>query len=282
VENFGHLLGSRRVGARAIARALPEMHAGCGALRAAIDGLTTEIVVMLGADAEGVAAVRALLAHASARVGELDAELLPLIDKVIETRQRLRLETVVRRIAADLDAMVRVTDLFGAVAARRSTSLDLTDVLSERRQPAGVPAVRASVRIDKTAGLVGDARIVVELIEFAVATVARAGVASPEVVAAEEADGRVVIEVGPPGEGAGGAAATAAAKPADARPAAKGARAERGGAKAAPAGTTPERFIEVPIRSELPRAADVIQTAARRAGITIDIAPGSRRVTVVL
>ena len=142
-----------------------------------------------------------------------------------------------------------------ASATSRSTVIDLGDVLAERRPPSRtLTPVLAMVEL-RAPALVGDARIVLELLEFGVATVVRAGVEAPRIVADRGADELLVITIGvSPGR--------AAAK-ADANPK-----------------TT--RILDVSLRPELPCQSAVVRAAARRAGITYAAAPDGRSVTISL
>jgi hypothetical protein len=106
--------------------------------------------------------------------------------------------------------------------------------------------------------LVGDARIVLELLEFAVATVVRAGVEAPRIVA-DRGDGDLLV-------------ITIAPSPGRAAPVSP---------KAEPNPKT-TRILDVSLRSELPCQGAVVRAAARRAGITYDVAPDGRSVTISL
>jgi hypothetical protein len=254
IEHFLEVLGSRRVGPRVIARGVPEVLAGCVPLRAALAALVVALDVELAGDPEGVEAARSLLAHAAARVDELAAALEAQGGASLDARVRLALEAVVRRIAGELGTVVRLVDLLGATVTSETTTIDLGDALAHRRlRPRlGSTKILVAVEVRVSELTVGDARMVLDLLELAVSTVVRAGVATP----------RIVVDLGPEGF----PVFTVDSAPAKA-----------GGS----AGADGQR-LDVVLRDELPREPDVVRAAARHAGIALSIAPDRRRVTLAL
>ena len=258
VENLDQLLGSRRVGPRQLPHAILGVQEGCVHLQEALVELEAAMATHLRGDVEGVASVASILAHAADRVRELVDTLLGREKAVIDARERLRLEAIVHRIALELDTVMRLTDLLSASATSRSTVIDLGDVLAERRPPSRtLTPVLAMVEL-RAPALVGDARIVLELLEFAVATVVRAGVEAPRIVADRGDQDLLVITIAP-----SPSRASAAAQPTDPNPK-----------------TT--RILDVSLRPELPCQGAVVRAAARRAGITYEVAPDGRSVTISL
>jgi len=258
VENLDQLLGSRRVGPRQLPHAILGVQEGCVQLLEALAELQTEMEKHLQGDAEGIASVASILAHASGLVSELADTLKGREKVVIDARERLRLEAIVHRIAIELDTVMRLTDLLSASATSRSTVIDLGDVLAERRSPSRtLTPVLAMVEL-RAPALVGDARIVLELLEFAVATVARAGVEAPRIVADRGDEELLVITIAPSPK-----------RPAPTSP---------------PAEANPKttRILDVSLRPELPSQGAVVRAAARRAGITYEVAPDGRSVTISL
>ncbi len=258
VENLDQLLGSRRVGPRQLPHAILGVQEGCVHLQEALVELEAEMAKHLRGDAEGMASVASILTHAEGRVREL-ADTLKGREKVtIDARERLRLEAIVHRIAVELDTVMRLTDLLSASAMSRSTVIDLDDVLAERRPPSrALTPVLAMVEL-RAPALVGDARIVLELLEFAVATVVRAGVEAPRIVADRGDEDLLVITIAPsPGR------AQAAAPQVD--PSSK-----------------KTRILDVLLRPELPCQGAVVRAAARRAGISYEVASDGRSVTISL
>ncbi len=251
IEHFLQVLASRRVGPRVLSRGIPEVLAGCTPLHTALASLARSLAAELASDTAGLDAVTALLAHATSRLHELEAALVAHASVSLDARERLALEAVVRRVAADLGAVVRLVDLLGAAVTSETTTIDLDDALAQRRarpRPGTTPVlVSVDVRVSELT--VGDARLVLELLDHAVATVVRAGVPAP----------RIAVDLGPDGF-----PLFTVAEP--------------------PPGVTGERTqaIHVVLREELPREADVVRAAARHAGIDLAIAGDRRTVTIAL
>ncbi|MFT3766101.1 MAG: hypothetical protein QM820_11385 [Minicystis sp.] len=257
IEHFREVLASRRVGPRMLARAVPEMAAGCAPLLRALTALADALAVELEADPEGVAAVRALLAHAETRVAELLAALAAHEGGGMDARARLAMEAVVRRIAGELSEVVRLVDLLGAPVTSETTVIDFADAIAARRAGSrpgatGTSVAHAPVELRASELSVGDARLVLELLERAVATVVRAGVPAP----------RIVVESGPEGFPVFTISA--------------------GDARNAGAGRL---VFDAVLRDELPASAEVpgvVQAAARHAGIALTVADLGRKVTIAL
>jgi hypothetical protein len=258
IENLAQLLGSRRVGPRQLPHALPEVQAGCVALVAALAALDAAMADQLTDDPEGLAAVKAMLEHAADRARELGATLKGREKAPIEARERLSLEATVCRIAGELNTVLRLTDLISAAATAKTTAIDLGDVLAQRRPSlrSMLTPVLAVIELRTSPALVADARVVLELLEFAVATVVRAGIESPRIVADRGADEALVITVGAPAP----APALAAGAPPVQAP----------------------RVVDVSLRAALPQEADVVRAAARRAGISLEIGADGRAVKLVI
>jgi hypothetical protein len=258
IENLAQLLGSRRVGPKQLPHALPEVQVGCVALVAALAALEAAMADQLTDDPEGFAALKAMLEHAASRARELGATLKGREKAPIEARERLALEATVCRIAGELNAVLRLTDLIGAAATVRATLIDLQDVLAQRRPSlrSVLTPVLAVVELRTAPALVADAWVVLELLEFAVATVVRAGVESPRIIADRGAEESLVITVAEP--------TTELAFPVEAST------------------VQAPRFINVSLRPELPQEAHVVRAAARRAGISLEIGADGRSVKLVI
>ncbi|APR74815.1 Hypothetical protein A7982_00161 [Minicystis rosea] len=253
IEHFLQVLASRRVGPRMLARAVPEMAAGCAPLLAALTALASALSSVLADDPDGIASVRALLGHAEARVSELSAALASHEGGAMDARGRLAMEAVVRRIAGELSEVVRIIDWFGAPATSETTAIDLADALGARRGPSrpATTVVHAAVEIRADELNVGDARLVVQLLEQSVATVARAGVTAPRIVVENGPEGFPVLAVGEAGRNA----------------------------------VAGQLVFDAALRDDLPasaRVSGVAQAAARHAGISLAIEDGGRRVTIAL
>ncbi|WP_438020121.1 hypothetical protein WMF18_14090 [Sorangium sp. So ce315] len=271
IESFAHLLGSRRVGPRGVALALPEVCEGCAALLAALGSLSAAVrdgFVEAG-DAAAADAACAALDHASVEVARLTDELSRAgaapgrsaprgagrgerggPERGIDARQRLALEASVRRAARELSGSLRLSELVMATLDLRPTPLDLIDVLRNWSAVAadGRPVVAISVTSsDGRANEVdGDVRAVSGLLELAVGMVSAAGVASPHLSVSRLADGRSTVRI-----------------------------AERSARDAAPAVA-----LDVVVRDGGERAVAVARVVARRARIDLAEGTGGRAVTM--
>ncbi|WP_437737103.1 hypothetical protein [Sorangium sp. So ce1335] len=269
IESFAHLLGSRRVGPRGVALALPEVCEGCTALLAALGSLSAAVrdgFVEAG-DIAAADAACAALDHASVEAARLTDELsraaagaapgrAPLRGAGrgerggVDARQRLALEASVRRAARELSGSLRLSELVMATLELRPTPLDLIDVLRNwsASPTEGRPVIAISVASsDGRANEVeGDVRAVSGLMELAVGMVSAAGVASPHVSVFRLADGRSTVRI-----------------------------AQRSAGDAAPAVS-----LDVVVRDGGERAVAVARVVARRAHIELAEAAGGRAVTM--
>ena len=255
IEHFLQVLASRRVGPRVLARAVPEVLAGCAPLRTALRALAEALSAELSADPEGLDAARGLLAHAAGRIDHLEAALAAQRGaSSMDARERLGLEAIVRRVATELGTVVRLVDLLGTTVTSETTTIDLGDALAQRRaRPrSGTTQILTAVDVRVSELTVGDARLVLDLLDLAVARVVRAGVAAP----------RIVVELGPEGFPVFTVGA-AVAKPREGR-------------------GDDGQVLEVVLRDELPREADVVRAAARHAGIELTVAEDGQTVSIAL
>lgn len=272
IESFAHLLGSRRVGPRGVALALPEVCEGCAALVAALDSLSAavrdgfvETDAAAAADAAAADAACAVLGHAGVEVARLTDELSRAAAGAspargpgrgrgdrggIDARQRLGLEASVRRTARELSGALRLSELVIATLELRPTPLDLIDVLrnwsatpAEGRPVVGISISSSDGRANEVEG---DVRAVSGLMELAVGMVSAAGVASPHLTVSRVSDGRSMVRI-----------------------------AERGPREGAPAVA-----LDVVLRDGGERAAAVARVVARRARIELVEGTGGRVVTV--
>jgi hypothetical protein len=200
-----------------------------------------------------VEAAAGLLAHAEARVREITTVLEPHARaSSIDARERLAVETVVRGVAGELGTLVRLVDLFGATVTSETTTIDLGDALAQRRDRSDSTPVLAQVDVRVADLTVGDARLVLDLLELAVGTVVRGGLPEPRIVVELGAEGFPVFTIRPPSgkvsEGSGGNGQT----------------------------------IHVVLRDELPGEAAFVRAAARHAGIDFQIADDRREVKIAL
>ena len=201
IENLANVLASRRVGPRVIERALPEVRGGCLALcTGALEQLRAALPEILVGDVEGIDATNEMLDHAGLRVAELAAELGRRESDSLDARERLALDALVRGISAELAGLVRLVDLLGTVTNPRTTALELSDLLSQKRTLKGAPSTPITVSVDlgTQPTLLGDAYVVLDLLIFALAIAARTGIVNPYLGVSVTDDAHLVIVVGPP------------------------------------------------------------------------------------
>jgi hypothetical protein len=248
IENLANVLASRRVGPKVIARALPEVSAGCSALRSDLRHLRAELPSLLAAQPDGIAGADEMLERADHRVADLAGELARKEASSMDARDRLALEAIVRRSAGELSGVVRLLDLFAVVLNPRATGLDIAELIMPKHTLTGAGSVTVPVTVDLTdvGVLVADARLVINLLSFALASVVGGGVTAPALVARRE-DRETAIEIGPPGPEASAA---------------------------------DKRFIEVPVWTPLPREADVVRVVARLGGIEVRCDHEAQRVVL--
>ncbi len=182
-----------RVGPRAISSVLPAVHASCGT----ISRSTREILEALPAREPA----QVLAAFITPRIQELDRTLTSAVPKPMYAKNRLRLETVVKRIAADLDAARSLVDLLSDAAWGASLRVDLVELAREATKKEDRAETAFSRRISVNLHLPGSPNevlvnplVVVRALGFAAALVARARpLGRPSVVVRHPVEGPSVL-----------------------------------------------------------------------------------------
>lgn len=278
IDGFAQLLSSRRVGPRAVARALTEVREGCATLAQSLEDLEQSLRDLLDGDPEAARAAHLLLQDARTNAATLSTALGSHGKAAIDARARIALENLVVRIACEISGALWLADLLAAAASPRPTPLWLADILAERfrafdesaaagkpgsssassppsdrRRPAapvGLKAgrlIRVTVQMDAPVLLTGDNRVVSGLLEFAVLTAVRSGVETPAITTADR-DGRIALRIGP------------APQPFEGR----------------------QRIALFVFRECRPLAGDVARAVARLSGIELGIDESSGTVTITL
>lgn len=144
LRNLEQLLGSLRVGPRALSSVLPDVSASCDPLAEAIEGLVALISTKIP-DAEVIAA--SLRQQAKDSLSALASTLGAVEQQALNARNRLRLEEAVSSTARDIEACVELIDLLGEAVWGRTMQLQITEVVREAfrsSEPPGSshPAVR--------------------------------------------------------------------------------------------------------------------------------------------
>lgn len=154
LRNLEQLLGSLRVGPRALSSVLPDVSASCAPLAEAIDGLVAIITAKLP-DAEVIAA--SLRQQTRERLNTLAGALAAVEQQSLNARNRLRLEEVVSSATRDIEASIELIDLLGEAVWGRTMQLQISEVVREAfrsSDPPGTtqPAVRLILKAAYQAG----------------------------------------------------------------------------------------------------------------------------------
>lgn len=198
IDNLLHLLGSRRVGPKAIASALVDVRDGCKALVSAIDVLERELLDLLCADEEARDLSRSLLRRAAACVERLESELFTVRKAEVDARARLSVEAATRRASDELGGLLFLVDLLACAATPRLTLLDARDVLEGQAiTPASRagPAMRAAAAALEPITFLGDARLVGGLLLLAFSVVEKASGRAPLVNAKAMSGERLEVRI---------------------------------------------------------------------------------------
>jgi len=154
LRNLQQLLGSLRVGPRALSSVLPDVRSGCHALAEAIDGLS-ELVVAKLPDARQVADDVRQLVHT--RLDALTQEIGSLEQQSLNAKNRLRLEEAVSSATRDVESVSDLVDVLGEVAWGRTMPLDISEVAREAFRSSEIPGttqpgLRLILRSDGVSG----------------------------------------------------------------------------------------------------------------------------------
>lgn len=185
IENLLHLLGSRRVGPKAIGSALVDVREGCPTMRVALADLKRELCDLLVADEDASALVGSLLDQSDAAVTRLAEALAAVKTADVDARARLAIEAATRAAESELSGALFLVDLLACAATPRITLLDARDVLQgdaiarddEKSRKPAPPADDRETRMTFS----GDARLVGSLLSLVKATIEQASGATPRV-----------------------------------------------------------------------------------------------------
>jgi hypothetical protein len=151
LRNLEQLLGSLRVGPRALLSVLPDIQSCCAPLNEAILGLARSVSTKL-VDAESV--VNGLTAAASERLSTLSEALEAISRTSINAKARLRLEEQIAQSRTDIEAIFELIDLLGEAAWGRTMLLNLAEVAREAFRSSEPPgATKAAVRLTLSADI---------------------------------------------------------------------------------------------------------------------------------
>jgi hypothetical protein len=191
LRNLDQLLRSLRVGPKALATVLPEVHASCGVLLVSAKALLDEVRVALPGDDE---AVDALWHFIEPRVHQLEHELAEAQKRPMNAKYRLGLQRTLVSLAGDLDAARALVDLLGNAAWGARVWLSPVELVNQSSQSAEpvlqrMPLLRASLNVSGPGGeLLVNARAALALVVIAVNSVAAEDSSGPPVISIVSGD----------------------------------------------------------------------------------------------
>lgn len=137
LRNLEQLLGSLRVGPRALASVLPDVCASCVPLAESIDGLAGLIATKLPG-AEALAEEIRRLTHL--RLEGFGSVLSSLEQQTLNAKHRLRLEEAVCETTRDVESVVELIDMLGEAGWGRVMPLRVSEVLREAFRSSDPPS----------------------------------------------------------------------------------------------------------------------------------------------
>jgi hypothetical protein len=199
VVALSELLGSRRVGPKAIAAALPSAHEACAGVASAVEALAADVLSVLPPESAAIAEVRAVFERAVTSVRALEAEVAASGTAPGDARIRLVLERAANAASANVAASLFVAELFAQASEPRVVSIRVADVLGFGPVlPEGPNVVRATLDAPPAPVATTDARLLRSLVELAVQIVAAAGVPSPHIHVSGSEGAGARIRIGAP------------------------------------------------------------------------------------
>jgi hypothetical protein len=127
IHNLQHLLGSVKVGPKALARVIPFVHAACAPLIASAVELPRDASATLGSS-EAFDELSELVAR---RMRELETVLGEARGEALRASDRLKLEQAISSAVRDLDGALEVIELMVEATATGRVPVDVTDVIRE-------------------------------------------------------------------------------------------------------------------------------------------------------
>ena len=200
VVALAELLGSRRVGPKVVAAALPAAQEACGGVASATEALAKDVLSVLPEGCDAIAEVRSVFERAASSVRALEHEAAAASASPGEAKTRLVLERAASTARANVTAGLFVAELFAQASEPRVVSIRVADVLGFGPAIADGPSVvRATLDAPPAPVATTDARLLRSLVELGVLIVSAGGVASPhvQVTGAEGSGARVRIAAAP-------------------------------------------------------------------------------------
>lgn len=198
VVALSELLGSRRVGPKAVAAALPPAQEACAGVASAVQALAADVLSVIADGSAAIPEVRAVFDRAVRSVRALEAEVASSGSTPGDARTRLVLERAATEASANVAAGLFVAELFAQASEPRVVSIRVADVLAfGPTLPEGPNVVRATLDAPPAPVATTDARLLRSLVELAVQIVAGAGVAAPHIQVTGSESSGARIRIGP-------------------------------------------------------------------------------------
>lgn len=201
IRNLEQLLGSVRVGPKALSEVVPDARAACRELASA----TSELLNGLRPHLAEAKPVEQLAGFIEPRIDELESALARAAGGPINASARLTLESTVARVVADIDAARGLIELLETATRGRLNRVLLTEVVLEP-PAAGLqanPDTGATVRATLAHGalqaeVLANPYVTKSLLAIAIALVQPHSDDHPSVRIASHDDGSCTISVRPP------------------------------------------------------------------------------------
>jgi len=243
---FSQLIGSRRVGPRALERARADMDDACASLAAALDALERGLVEVFGPDENAASAARALCAYVTSHVKTL-AGALSADGSLENARRRLALEAAIRTHGDAIQGAMSLCDLLVAATTPSPVELDVADALEHRfgSRTDETSSVRLFIDAPTPTTMHVDRHVLVGLVELG-ATLAARGNAAQVRLGLRSIGGSPVLRIAPVPRGA----------------------------------ALPKTSLLVPRAADLPFTIEVARATGQRAGLRVELDPGTNAVTI--
>jgi hypothetical protein len=199
LRNLDQLLRSLRVGPKALAAVLPEVHASCGVLLVSAEALLGEVRNALPG---GEDAVDTLWHFIEPRVRQLEQELAEAQKRPMSAKYRLGLQKTLVSLAGDLDAARALVDLLGNAVWGARVWLSPVELVNQSSQSAEpvlqrLPPLDASLVVSGPGGeLLVNARAALALVAIGVNWVMAADSRLSPVVSIVSGDTQCRIGIG--------------------------------------------------------------------------------------
>lgn len=151
LRNLEQLLGSLRVGPRALLSVLPDIQACCSPLADAITGLSALVSTKL---IEASAVVSSLSLSTRASITTLEKSIESAGKSTFNAKSRLRLEQLVSATSRDIEGSFELIELLSEVAWGRTMPISLAEMAREAFRSSEPPgAAKSTIRLTLSADI---------------------------------------------------------------------------------------------------------------------------------